>query len=96
MSQPPDEPTKPWNQLESRHERRRRRRQRASSALVTLFIIAGSLFNLLALVLLATNLFTLSRVWLSGQSVSLGADLLAPFGAFLIGLLCFGIAWTMD
>lgn len=84
------------NGLESKHERRRRRRERFTSGLATLFIIAGSALNLLALVLLVTNAATLGRLWLAGQPIALGAEQMAPFGAFLAGVICFAIAHQID
>jgi len=86
----------PWNKIEPAHERRRQRRERLSAGLITLFVIAGSVLNLLALALLLANVASLSRLWLAGQPVALGAEQLAPFGAFLAGLICFAIAHTLD
>jgi hypothetical protein len=96
MSQRPDAEPPDLNRIAAERDRGREVRRRASSGLATLFVIAGSALNLLAIILLITNIATLSRLWLGGQPVPLGAEQLAPFGAFLAGLLCFGIAWNLD
>jgi hypothetical protein len=62
----------------------------------TLMFILGSVLNLLGLILLIGNIATVSRLWLSGQPVALGSEQLAPFGAFLAGVICFVIAFTID
>ncbi len=67
-----------------------------SSALTFVFFIVGSLFNLLALILLVMNIFNISRQWLSGSPVTLGPEMLTPFGAFLIGVICYLIANSFD
>jgi hypothetical protein len=77
-------------------ERRRSVREGASSGLRMLFFIAGSILNLLALLLLLGNSINLTRLWLSGGPVTLGPELLAPFGAFLAGVICFLIANMFD
>jgi hypothetical protein len=84
------------NPLETSEERRRRQLERMSGGLRTLFFIAGSLFNLLALGLLLGNIVSLSRLFLAGQPIALGPEQLAPFGAFLAGIICFAIAWQLD
>ena len=88
------------NELESDQERRlrrrRERRERLSSGMTTLLFILGSALNLLGLILLVGNIANLSRLWLTGQPVALGSEQLAPFGAFLAGVICFVIAFTID
>ena len=79
-------------------ERREKRAARGgdSSALTFVFFVIGSLFNLLALILLAMNIFSISRQWLSGAEVTLGPELFTPVGAFLAGISCYLIANSFD
>jgi hypothetical protein len=81
---------------ERRLRRRRERRERLSSGTITLLVILGTALNLLGLILLIGNIATVSRLWLSGQPIALGGEHLAPFGAFLAGVLCFAIAFNLD
>ena len=79
-------------------ERREKRAAQGgdSSALTFIFFIIGSLFNLLALILLAMNIVNFSRQWLSDGQVTLGPELLTPVGAFLAGMICYLIANSFD
>jgi uncharacterized integral membrane protein len=84
------------NRLERPEERRRRQREGFASAMRLLFFIVGSALNLLALVLMFANIVTVSRLFLAGQPVTFGGEYLAPFGAFLGGIICYVIAWQFD
>ncbi|MCC6630249.1 MAG: hypothetical protein IT340_22945 [Chloroflexi bacterium] len=84
------------NPIETPAERKRRQREHVSGGMQMLFVITGSLFNLLALGLLIANIISLSRLFLAGQPITLGTEYLAPFGAFLAGIICFAIAWQLD
>lgn len=84
------------NPLETPSERKRQQREHVSGGMRILFFIAGSLFNLLALGLLIANIISLSRLLLTGQPIILGMEHLAPFGAFVAGIICFAIAWQLD
>ncbi len=79
-------------------ERREKRAARGgdSSALTFVFFIVGSLFNLLALILLFMNIVNISRLLLSGAPVMMGPELLTPVGAFLAGMICYLIANSFD
>jgi hypothetical protein len=78
------------------HDDHAERRGSGSSGLTMLFFVVGSLFNLMALVLLVGNIINLTRQWLSGTAVTLGGELLAPLGAFLIGVICYLIANSFE
>jgi hypothetical protein len=81
---------------ERRLRRRRERRERLSSGMTTLLVILGSALNLLGLILLIGNMANLARLWFGGQPIALGSEQLAPFGAFLAGVICFVIAFNLD
>lgn len=76
--------------------RRGRAARRARGSLVVAFALLGVGLNLLGLVLLAGNLLGLARAFVTGAPIILGGEQLAPFGAFLAGLLCFALAYTLD
>ncbi len=82
--------------LEPEGREKRAARGGDSSALTFIFFAVGSLFNLLALILLAMNIFNISRQWLSGTEVTLVPELLTPVGAFLAGMICYVIANSFD
>lgn len=60
------------------------------------FVVIGTLFNLLALVMLFVNIVRFWQAWLTGAPVTFGWDLLTPLGAFLIGVICYLIAHSLD
>jgi hypothetical protein len=84
----------------SEQEPKRRRsdkvREDISAGLTTVFFIVGSLLNLLALVLLFGNIISMIRGWMAGDPLTVGVELLAPFGAFLAGVICYLIANSLD
>lgn len=82
--------------LEPERRGKRSARRDISSGMALVFFVVGSLFNLLALLLLAGNVISLTRLWLSGAAVSLGGEMLAPLGAFLAGIICYLIANSFD
>ena len=84
------------SEQDPRRRRSERVREDISWGLTTIFFIVGSLLNLLALVLLFGNIISMIRLWMTGEPLTLGVELLAPFGAFLGGVICYLIANSLD
>jgi hypothetical protein len=80
------------NELDPERPRRQRIQRDLGSGFRVLFFVVGSIFNLLAIVLLIGNIAHLTRMWITNASPALGPELLAPLGAFLAGVLCYLIA----
>lgn len=87
---------RPIKDLDPDRRPKRTASDEAGSCLRGVFFVVGSLLNVLALILMLGNIFNIWRQWTTGGSVSLDASMLAPLGAFLMGMICFVIAYMLD
>jgi hypothetical protein len=84
------------SELEPERQGRRSAKDSVASGLRGMFFVVGSLFNLLAIILLCGGSVQMTRLWLTGGAVEFTFGQLAPFGAFVAGVLCYAIAYNLD